>query len=108
MKLYIFKKHSRSHFERFEIELTSFQDHFIIIQLGKESIELNWDDGYSFWDLHFGDVLLIYIIEDDFSRAHVLPIVRDSTIKNMDFVTITSKPKSSISRYNLYFFRFFF
>lgn len=67
MKLYIFKKHSHSHFERTPIELTSFHDHFIIIQQDKESIKLNWDDEYTFRDLHYGDVLLIYIIGDDFN-----------------------------------------
>jgi len=100
MKLYIFKKHSRSHFERIAVELTSFQDHFITIQRDKESVELNWDNGYTFRDLHFGDVLLIYIVGDDFSRAHVLPIVRDLTIRNMDVETIVRSKLDQIKQEN--------
>jgi hypothetical protein len=97
MKLHIFQKLDRSYFTRIGVDLVSFQEHSIAIQCGKGVVELFWDEGYSFKDLHYGDVLLIYIIGEDFSRGHVLPIVRALSMSSM---TVESLVKSKLDRMN--------
>ena len=97
MRIYIFQKLYRSYFTRVGVDLVSFQEHSITIQCEKGVVELFWDEAYSFKDLHYGDVLLIYIIGEDFSRGHVLPMVRDLSISNM---TVESIVKSKLDRMN--------
>ena len=92
MLLTIFKKISSRDFEEVEVELISFRDHSIDVRKDKKIITLSWDKEYPFDLLKIGNVLFIYVEDDDLSRAHVCPIVQGFNSRNMEtFARIKSK-----------------
>ncbi len=88
MKLFIWKKTGARDFEEIEVEVTRIFDKGIkILHEGKE-IELKWEEEYSLRDLKAGKSILIYIFDGDFSRAYVLPHVRNPSLQSLDSVDV--------------------
>ena len=84
MYIHIFRQENPTDFKRIDIFVVGFQQKSIDIKNGKEIVTLSWDSEYTIDDLLYDDILNIYIKGDDFSRAYILPILRDFNIKDLD------------------------
>ena len=88
MKWWIWKKIGDRDFREIEIDVVDFLDKGIVIVYKGEEFELKWDEEYSLRDLKAGKSILIYIFDDDYSKAYVLPHVRDPKMESLDTIDI--------------------
>ncbi|MBD3211532.1 MAG: hypothetical protein GF311_02905 [Candidatus Lokiarchaeota archaeon] len=83
MKMYIFQKNGLRDFERISVEVVKIREKSIIIQRDKREVELAWESEYTYPELCYGDVILLYVLNDDFQKAYVLPLVGDFSSINI-------------------------
>jgi vacuolar-type H+-ATPase subunit I/STV1 len=83
MKMNIFQKNGLSDFERISVEVVKIREKSIIIQRDNREVELTWESEYTYPELCYGDVLLLYVLNDDFQKAYVLPLVGNLSSMNI-------------------------
>ena len=86
MKVSFFSKLKNGKFKRIEIEVSKFNKNSLIIQKGRSLIHMKLQDTskHNFFSLLISDVLYIYVEGDDYSKAHILPYVKDYNPNDLD------------------------
>lgn len=86
MKVSFFSKLKNGKFKRIEIEVSKFNKNSLIIQKGRSLIHMKLQDTsmHNFFNLLISDVLYIYVEGDDYSKALILPYVKDYNPNDLD------------------------
>jgi len=97
MILNIFKKINQVDFERVEVDVIRFHENSIDIRHNNDLVSLCWDEEYSFQQLKHSDIILVFIIGDDFHHGYILPIAAHLKMDNLDGYMIM---KSKLDKLN--------
>ena len=86
MKETLISKLKNGKFKRIEIEVSKFNKNSLIIQKRRSLIHMKLQDTsmHNFFNLLISDVLYIYVEGDDYSKAFVIPKVKDFNPKDLD------------------------
>lgn len=85
-RLIIFLQITNGKFKRIEIEAVKFKKSSIIIRKGRMLVRMTLQDGskHNFYDLLIADVLHVYVKEEDYSKAYIMPKVKDFSLTDLD------------------------
>ena len=85
-RLIIFLQIKNSNFKRIEIEVVKFKKSTIIIRKGRALIRMTLQNAskHNFYSLLTADVLHVYVKEDDYSKAYIMPKVKDFSLTDLD------------------------
>ena len=85
-RLIIFLQVTNGKFKRIEIEVVKFKKSTIIIRKGRVLIRMTLQDEskHNFYGLLTADVLHVYVKEDDYSKAYVMPKVKDFSLIDLE------------------------
>jgi hypothetical protein len=86
MRLIIFLQIKNGKFKRIEIEVLKFKKSAIIMPKGRMLIRMTLQDAskHNFYNLLTADVLHVYVKEDDYSKAYIMPKVKAFSLKDLD------------------------
>ena len=86
MRLSFFSKLKNGKFRRIEVEVSKFNKNSLIVQKGRSLVRMKLQDTskHNFFNLLISDVLYIYVEDDDYSKAYLLPKVKDFNPKDLD------------------------
>ena len=86
MRLLFFSKLKNGKFKRIEVEVSKFNKSSLIIQKGRSLIRIKLHDTskHNFFSLLISDVLYIYVEGDDYSKAYIMPNVKDFNPNDLD------------------------
>jgi hypothetical protein len=82
----IFSKLRSGKFNRVELDVVKFNKNTIIIQRGRNIIRMKLQDTskQDFFSLLTSDVIHVYVEDENFSKAYIMPNVKDYILDNLD------------------------
>jgi len=99
MEIYIFRKENeKNDFARLPVDLIRPQTRSALIRVSGKTINLEWESEYTFPELMVDDILMVYIVGEDFSRGYVLPHLRDLRIKDLSVAQIVRSELDKIKQ----------
>ena len=86
MRVSFFSKLKNGKFKRMEVEVSKFNKSSLIVQKGRSIIRIKLQDTskHNFFNLLISDVLYIYVEGDDYSKAYIMPNVKDFNPNDLD------------------------
>lgn len=86
MRLSFFSKLKNGKFKQIGVEVSKFNKSSLIVQKGRGFIRMKLQDTskHNFFNLLISDVLYIYVEGDDYSKAYIMPNVKDFNPNDLD------------------------
>ena len=86
MRVSIFSKLKNGKFKRIEIEVSKFKKSSLINQKGRSLTRMKLQDTskHNFFSLLIANILFVYIERDDYSKAYIIPNVKDFNPNDLD------------------------
>ena len=86
MRLSFFSKLKNGKLRRIEVEVSKFNKNSLLVQKGRSLIRIKLEDTskHNFFNLLISDVLYMYIEGDDYSKAYIIPNVKEFNPKDLD------------------------
>ena len=86
MRISFFSKLKNGKFKRIEVEVSKFNKNLIVVQKGRSFIRMKLQDTskHNFFSLLISNILYIFIEGDDYSKAWIMPNVKDFNPNNLD------------------------
>jgi hypothetical protein len=86
MMVSIFSKLRSGKFKRIEIDVVKFKKNTIIFQRSRNLIRMKLEDvsKHNFYSLLISDVIHVFVDNEDYSRAYIMPNVKDYNLDDLD------------------------
>jgi len=86
VRISLFSKLKNGKFKRIEVEVSRFNNNSLIVEKGRSVVRMKLQDTskHNFFNLLISDILYANIEGDDYSKAYIMPNVKDYNPSDLD------------------------